>query len=190
MSRETLVRPALIMTGVFIATLVLGVLVVSQDPVVGKTLVQLLRDQILGSIPSGNPLLLFLAIFLNNLQACVLLFLGGASLGAVTLFIAGTNGLVIGGVMEVVRQEQGILYVMAAILPHGIVEIPSFILAGALGLALAEALWQEGTGVGDAAAVARELGSVFLRAVLPLVALAAGIEAFITPQIISLVAQV
>ena len=190
MSREGLVLPAIIVAGVFLATVVLGVLVVSENPVVGETLVQFLRDQILGSIPSGNPLLLFLAIFLNNLQACVLLFLGGASLGAVTLFIAGTNGLVIGGIMEAVRQEKGILYVLAAILPHGVVEIPSFILAGALGLSLAEALWQEWNGVGDAAARARELGSMFLRAVLPLVALAAGIEAFITPQIISLVAQV
>jgi stage II sporulation protein M len=188
MSSGSLVRPALIVTGVFLATLVLGVLVVSQDPLVGKTLVQFLKDQILGNIPSGNPLLLFLAIFLNNLQSCVLLFLGGASLGAITLFIAGTNGLVIGGIMEAIRQEKGILYVLAAILPHGVVEIPSFILAGALGLSLAEALWQEWRGDGDAAARARELGSMFLRAVLPLVALAAGIEAFITPQIISLVA--
>jgi stage II sporulation protein M len=190
MSREALVRPALVVTLVFLFALLLGILVVSQDPVVGRTLIQVLRDQILGGIPSGNPFLLFLAIFLNNLQACLLLFLGGASLGAVTLFIAGTNGLVIGGVVEAVRQEKGMLYVLAAILPHGIFEIPSFILAGALGLSLAGALWRESKGDGDAAAQARDLGSVFLRAVLPLVALAAGIEAFITPQIIALVAQV
>jgi len=188
MSREGLARPALVITGLFLATLVLGGLVVSQDPGVGRTLIQVLKDQLLGGIPAGNPLLLFAAIFLNNLQTCLLLFLGGASLGAVTLFIAGTNGLVIGGVMEAVRQEKGILYVLAAILPHGVVEIPSFILAGALGLRLAEALWREWKGDEDAAARARDLGSLFLRAVLPLVALAAGIEAFITPQIISLVA--
>ncbi|MDD1653753.1 MAG: stage II sporulation protein M [Methanomicrobiales archaeon] len=190
MSRNALVRPALIVSGVFLGTMVLGILVVSQDPGVGKTLIQFLKDQLMGIVPLDNPLLLFPAIFVNNLQACVLLFLGGASLGALTLFILGTNGLVIGGVMEVVREEQGILYVMAAILPHGIFEIPSFILAGTLGLVLGGALFQEWNGEGDAAAVARDLGSVFLRVVLPLVALAAGIEAFITPEIISLVAQV
>jgi len=190
MSRGTLFRPALIVIGVFLATLVLGVLVVARNPTVGETLIQFLRDQVLGSIPSGNPPLLFLAIFLNNLQACVILFLGGASLGAITLFYMATNGIVIGGIMEAVRQEKGILFVMAAILPHGIVEIPAFLIAGVLGLSLAEALWREWKGDGDAAARARELGSVFLRAVLPLVALAAGIEAFITPHIISLVAQV
>jgi stage II sporulation protein M len=190
MSREALVRPALVVTGIFLATMVLGALVVAANPTVGETLIQFLRDQVLGSIPSGNALLFFLAIFLNNLQACLLLFLGGASLGVVTLFIAGTNGLVIGGIMEAVRQEKGILYVMAAILPHGIFEIPSFIIAGALGLSLAQSLWQEWNGEGDAAAAAIDLGSVFLRVVLPLVVVAAGIEAFITPHIISLVAQV
>jgi len=190
MSRETLLRPALIVTGVLLATLVIGMLVVTVNPATGETLIRFLRDQVLGSIPSGNPPLLFLAIFLNNLQACLLLFLGGASLGIVTFFIIGTNGFVIGGIVEAVRQEKGILYVMSAILPHGIFEIPSFIISGALGLSLAGALLREWNGEGDAAAEAQGLGSVFLRIVLPLVAVAAGIEAFITPHIISLVVQV
>jgi stage II sporulation protein M len=170
--------------------MVLGVIVVAMYPELGKALIQYIQDQVLGGIPWGSPPILFLAIFLNNLQACVILFLGGASLGAITLVYLATNGIALGGVVKVVLEEKGILFVLAAILPHGIFEIPAILLAGALGLSLAEALWREWNGEGDAAAAARDLGSVFLRVVLPLIAVAAGIEAFITPHIISLVAQV
>jgi stage II sporulation protein M len=57
-------------------------------------------------------------LFLNNLQACILLFLGGATFGLLTLFIIASNGIIIGGIVEIVREERGLLYVAAAILPQ------------------------------------------------------------------------
>ena len=80
------------------------------------------------------------------------------------------------------------LYVAAALIPHGIFEIPAFITASALGLMLGQALLLELQGRGNAARRASELGSVFLRVVVPLLAIAAVVEAFITPAIIPLVA--
>jgi stage II sporulation protein M len=78
--------------------------------------------------------------------------------------------------------------VMAAILPHGIFEIPAFIIAGALGFTLAGGMWKELTGAGDAASTGLAVGKYFLTLVVPLVAVAALVEAFITPYILQFVA--
>jgi stage II sporulation protein M len=171
----------------FVLAMVAGVIIAIRDPTVGTTLMELFRETILAGIDESNPFALAFAIFLNNLQACILLFLGGASFGILTVFILGTNGLVIGAVLELVRQEKGTLFVLAAILPHGILEVPAFLISGALGLMLARSLWREWHGLEDAASAATRSGRLFVTVVVPVVVLAAFIEAFITPQIIDLV---
>jgi stage II sporulation protein M len=171
----------------FILTLVAGVIIAIRDPSIGTTLMDIFRETILAGIDESNPYALTLGIFLNNLQACILLFLGGASFGILTVFILGSNGLVIGAVIELVRQEKGALFVIAAILPHGIFEIPAFLISSALGLMLARSLWREWHGLEDAAAAATRSAILFITIVVPVVVLAAFIEAFITPHIIDLV---
>jgi len=166
----------------------LGAGAVYADPNLGKELVRVVKEQIIGNVLDKDPFVLASKIFLNNLEVCLFLFLGGASFGLFTVFIIGVNGLVIGGIVELAREQQGLLYVAAAIVPHGILEIPSFVIAGGLGVVLAEALWTEWrTGEPGAAEAATAAGRIFLRIVIPLVALAAIIEAFITPQILNLV---
>jgi stage II sporulation protein M len=86
-----------------------------------------------------------------------------------------------------VGAERGFPFMAAAIIPHGIFEIPAFIISGALGLSLAHALWDEFRGSGDVAVTGMKLGKIFLTVVLPLVLLAAFIEVFVTPVVISLV---
>ena len=127
-------------------------------------------------------------LFANNLEACILLFLGGASFGILTIFIMSLNGIVIGAIMEIVHKDHTPLFVAAAILPHGIFEIPAFIIAGALGILLAQSLIAEWYGKGDTAADASRFARFFVLYVLPLVAIAACVEAFITPVVIHLVA--
>ena len=171
----------------FVFALVAGIIIASRDPSIGMTLMNIFRETMLGGIDESNPFALVLAIFLNNLQACILLFLGGASFGILTVFILGSNGFVIGAILELVRQEIGALFVIAAILPHGIFEVPAFLISGTLGLMLARSLWREWHGLEDAAPAATRSGRLFITVVVPVIVLAAFIEAFITPQIILLV---
>ena len=89
--------------------------------------------------------------------------------------------------MEIVHKDHSVAFVAAAILPHGIFEIPAFIISGAIGILLAQSLineWYNGT---DTAEDAKKFARIFILYVLPLVAIAAFIEAFITPIIIHLV---
>lgn len=146
-----------------------------------------LKNEIFLEVNDKSPLGLFFKILLNNLEACLLIFLGGVSLGAISILIITLNGFVIGSVIASVRGEHGLLFMAAAILPHGIFEIPAFVIAGALGLSLAREVWLEIKGRGDAAKVAQMLGMIFIKNVIPLITLAAFIEAFITPYIVTLV---
>ncbi|HNQ29704.1 MAG TPA: stage II sporulation protein M [Methanolinea sp.] len=157
-----------------------------QDPAVGEQLISLLKESIMGEALDSSGAMMAVMLFFNNLQACVLMFIGGASLGLLTVFIISTNGFVIGSVLEMVREEHSALYVAAAIIPHGIFEIPAFVVSGALGLMLAKALWKEWEGSEDAASRALAYARTFLLAVVPLVAVAACVEAFITPEILRL----
>lgn len=168
-------------------SIVFGAWTTMEDPAVGKQLLTLLKDSIIGEAFDSSTLLLAAKLFVNNLQACVLMFLGGASFGLLTVFIISMNGFVIGSVLELVRREHDPLYVIAALVPHGIFEIPAFLISGALGLMLAKALWREWEGAGDAADRALSLGRTFLIAVVPLVAVAACVEAFITPEILRVI---
>jgi stage II sporulation protein M len=172
--------------GVFAIALFLGFAVVILNPEAGSALMDFLKNEIFADVGEGGPIMLFAKIFLNNLEACVLLFLGGASLGLVTLLIISLNGMVIGGVVALVGADRGPLFMAAAILPHGIFEIPAFVISGALGLSLAQGLWDEFKGRGDVAVTGELLGITFLRIVLPLVLVAAIIEVFITPYVITL----
>jgi stage II sporulation protein M len=174
-------------TVVFAVSLMIGIIATLRDPLIGQTFLDIFRDSVMGGIAGDSRSLIFVKIFLNNLQACLFLFLGGASLGAVTLFILSTNGLIIGSIIEIVREKQGLDFIFAAILPHGIFEIPSFILSGALGFMLAKALLDEWNGKADAASAAAHYGRFFVKFVFPLILIAAFVEAFITPEIISLV---
>jgi stage II sporulation protein M len=171
----------------FSVGIAVGSLTIQANPGLGQTLMETLKNSIIGEIAGDTPILVFAKIFLNNLQACLLLFLGGASFGLLTVLIISSNGLIIGAVVELVREKQGLLFVAAGIIPHGIFEIPAFILSGVLGFLLAGALWSEWNGAGDAGAEAAVLGRIFLRYVVPFVVIAAIVEAFITPEIIRLV---
>jgi len=181
-------KTALIITLLlFLATLSAGWLWTVQDPSMGENLKNMFEQQIAGQLNVDNPYEMSLNLFVNNLEACILLFLGGASLGIFTVFILSLNGIVIGAIVEIVRHEHSWAFVGAAIIPHGIFEIPAFIIAGAIGLILTRSFLTEWHGIGDMADDAHRLGRIFATYVLPLVAVAAFVEAFITPAVIQLV---
>lgn len=188
MSEGSLLWSAFVAALVFAVSVGIGVAVVAGNPSIGTEVMALFSEEVVAGLLSDSPAVLAGKLFLNNLGVCLLLFLGGASLGVVTGLVLTVNGLLIGMVTEVVRQEQGLAYVVAALLPHGIFEIPAFIIAGGLGLLLGRELLAEWYGRGDAAALAGSLSSLFLRTVVPLLVAAAAVEAFITPAVLSMIA--
>lgn len=172
---------------IFIGGCAGGYLTSQADSAFGESLVTLFQDMIANDIMTDDPPLLALQLFLNNLEACILLFLGGGTFGLVTLFVLSFNGIVIGGIMEVVRGKTDGLVMFAAIVPHGIFELPAVLVSAALGLMLGRQVMLELIGQGDAAAQALWLSRLFVRYVVPFIAFAACIEAFITPAVLQMV---
>lgn len=187
MSERHLAKYLLFTGALFFTSFFIGIVMVRQDPSIGTGILAAFRDQVVRQIADDQNGMICLKIFFNNLVACLVLFLGGATAGIISLIVLGANGVLIGAVLEMAQAQRGSLYVAAAILPHGIFEIPAFLISAALGFMLASALAADWHGGEDAGETARLLGRIFLSAVVPLIGIAAGIEAFITPQIIHLV---
>ena len=188
MSDSQLANAITITLLLFLATVMIGWVGSAQNPSIGEELIKLFGKEVASQMDGKNPFDMCVKIFFNNLEACILLFLGGATFGIITIFIMSLNGIVIGAIIEIVHTDHTPLFVAAAILPHGIFEIPAFILSGAIGILLAQSLIAEWYGKGDAAADARRFGRLFILYVLPLLVIAAYVEAFITPVVIHLVA--
>jgi stage II sporulation protein M len=188
MSNSPLTNAIIVTFLLFFATITVGWVGSAQNPAVGEELMKLFEKEVAGQMDGSDQADMCIKLFFNNLQACILLFLGGATFGILTIFIMSLNGIVIGAIMELVHKDHTPLFVAAAILPHGIFEIPAFIISGALGILLAQSLIAEWYGSGDTSVAAQAYAKMFIIWVLPLVATAACVEAFITPVIIHLVA--
>jgi stage II sporulation protein M len=172
----------------FLVAIIVGWIGSAHDPEIGNELLQMFQREIAGQITISDPVNMCINIFANNLDACILLFLGGASFGILTIAILSLNGIVIGAVTEIISKGHPAIFIVAAILPHGIFEIPAFIIASALGFLMGQSLIAEWYGAADSAFEAARLARLFLLFVIPLIAVAAVVEAFITPVIIQIVA--
>ncbi len=77
-------------------------------------------------------------VFWNNLKAAGLLVVGGIAFGLLPMAMVFLNGLIVGMVSgDVVRQGFGLLpFVLVGIAPHGLFEIPGYIIGGTLGIRL------------------------------------------------------
>lgn len=166
----------------------IGFVLSAAEPEFGEGLIKLFEDMIAGQIMNEDPPMLALQLFLNNLEACIVIFIGGAFMGIISVMILGFNGIIIGAVLEIVRKESSDIVLLASIVPHGIFELPAVIASGALGLMLGRAVKNEMAGGSDAAPEAWNLGRIFVRYIIPFIAIAAVIEAFITPAVLQMVA--
>jgi stage II sporulation protein M len=135
------------------------------------------------------PLLIMLAIFLKNLIACAMSVLLGLGFGLVPLLVLSSNGFMIGVVSYAIIHKQGVLYLAAGILPHGIIELPTILLGISIGFRLGYLLVFTLLGEKvDLAGETRIAIHFLIRWFVPLLLLASAIETFITPIAISVVA--
>lgn len=124
----------------------------------------------IGYVPGrGNPTVVFprvippvlgADIFLNNWLVSMSTGLAGLGFGAPSFATILFNGFILGILLPL----SSLTMFMAAILPHGIIEIPSFIVAGSMGIKLGYAGLRKLTGAerGDATNSSIESGDIGL----------------------------
>ena len=171
---------------IFGLTAVMGYYAAAVDPALASNWTKELR--MLKWILDQPPLIIVIIIFLKNLLASAMAMLLGLGLGLIPLMVVTSNGFLLGIVGYAAVQKMGLLFLVAGILPHGIIELPVVLVSIAigfrLGYLLALTLAKEKADLSGEIRIAIHF---LWRYVTPLLFLAALIETFITPIAISVV---
>lgn len=132
------------------------------------------------------PIVIMFGIFLNNAFVSLLFLVLGLALGVLPVLFIAFNGYIVGVISHIVAQERGLLFIVLALLPHGIVELPMVFLSAGIGLRLGHQVFA--ALIGRPTEIKKEFKEglqFYFRWILPLLFLAAIVETFITPLILS-----
>jgi uncharacterized membrane protein SpoIIM required for sporulation len=98
-------------------------------------------NSLLAQLPVPVLPVLGIDIFLNNWLVSIATGLSGLGFGAPSFVTMMFNGFIL-GVLVAPQLSPSLTMFLAAILPHGIIEIPSFVLSGSVGIRLGYAAWK------------------------------------------------
>ena len=102
-------------------------------------------EDVLSHLPDprrASGLDVFLGILSNNVVACIIFLASGLVLGIPPLLFMALNGFYVGYVAFNAAHQKGIGFVLASLLPHGVIEIPAIVLCSAMGVGLGYTLLQ------------------------------------------------
>jgi len=133
----------------------------------------------------GTQALMHSFYIVNNIRVAILAFAAGIFLGLGTILIIMVNGMILGGAAALVEYHGVAGNFWSFVAPHGGIELGAIVIAGAAGLRIGLALLNPGplTRRHALAAAAKEAG-LLMGGVITLLALAAMIEAWISPSLL------
>lgn len=170
----------------FVAGAILGALATSFAPHIAQYFNQNVAEfvKFFRALPK---LALAVAIFLNNSIKALLVVVGGLALGIFPVIFLLANGAALGFVLAASMQSRGVLNALLAIVPHGIFELPAILLATSMGLLLGRCAIKQFFGSSETS-ISTELAlalKFFARIVVPLLVIAALVEAFFTSILVT-----
>ena len=174
-------RAALAVTATFLLGLAAGLVM----PEGWARLVMGLARELVQRVYVPDPLQLALRIFLNNARA-VLLMVALSPIVPVPALITMANGVFLGVAFRYAASATSLEAAVLAVAPHGVIEIPAFLYAAASATSFGVPLWRKA--FGGRGSWPKILGGL-ARAValaLLLLALAALVEALVTPALLRL----
>jgi stage II sporulation protein M len=172
---------------VFFVSALAGYVYTSMNPASADMSLQELQN-LVDIIKELSPLQIMLFIFLNNALKSLAVILLGVSIGVIPLLFLAYNGYVLGAVAYVTGAKEGLSFVLLAIIPHGLIELPMIFISVAIGVRIG--LTTLARLRGQTVSVKQEITAgvaVFIRFVAPLLLVASVIETFVTPMFIALI---
>jgi stage II sporulation protein M len=166
---------------------VLGILVIPYAPDIAQNINQSVAGFVKLFHHLSKPQLA-LAIFLNNAVKTLVVIMGGALIGIVPVVFLLVNGAALGFVVYLSIQQRGVSQSLLALLPHGVLELPAVLLGTSIGLMLGGYVIKKLSGKTETA-IRRELAQAlrfFARVILPLLAIAALVESFVTSELVKM----
>ncbi len=171
-------------TGVFVLSLVAGVVISINSPHIAKNYLEMFEKSF-GWIKTLNPFVVMMIIFLNNALKSLIAIITGVALGFIPLIFVAGNGMLIGMLVNIILKEKGSIFVITALLPHGVIEIPMVLISASIGLRLGHGMYLSIKGENNNIKSELKQGLEFyMKWVAPLLLLAAIIETFVTPLIV------
>lgn len=177
----------LLLTLLFTTSCITGLYHAKSNPSEAKERIEMLFAEF-RIVKEIHPILIFTYIFLRNSINTLIATAAGFFFGLFPLFFVFINGYIVGLVIYVKGIEMGFGKVLLYILPHGVIEIPAILLANSYGVWLGKQFY--GKLRGRSISMKTSFLAVFrkyLRIVVPLLLLAAMVEAFITPLVITFI---
>ena len=139
---------------------------------------------LLGPLPQAS---LFLVIFIKNVTAVLISFAFSPFFLVVPVIALVFNGGLIGWVSAVVIQQESLGYLLAGLLPHGVFELPAFIMGEAVALSFGAgvilAVFNKDKRSGLLPGLKTSLK--YLAVVIALLLVAAIMETYVTPLLLS-----
>lgn len=155
----------------------------------GDTISLSLLEEVMGGLPDleGFDLLqIFFFIIFNNVTKSFFWMVLGVLGGLPPMFFAVLNGFFIGHFSYNVSLDYSLGFIAAALIPHGVLEIPTILLSSAAGMGLGYALINRLRGQGSVRAEFGKALLLFITKIVPLLILAAVLEVTLTPIVVAL----
>ncbi|OIO46476.1 MAG: hypothetical protein AUJ31_01730 [Parcubacteria group bacterium CG1_02_39_15] len=169
---------------IFVFAIFYGYSVAQTSPEEVKTMLDGIK-KVYEPVFGMSPIAQFLFVVLNNGLTLLFIILLGLVFGVPPFMALLSNGAVLGIVAFFSKQTFSWSVFFLGTLPHGIIEIPVLILGCAVGLKIGKTLFNKV--FKKQGEVKKELSlalDFFLKALLPLLAIAAAIEIFITANLL------
>lgn len=146
-------------------------------------------EDVMGSFPDlENMSLSMILLFIvgNNIFKSLIWMLLGLLFGVPPLLFTILNGFLVGWFSYSISQERGLSFTMAALMPHGVIEIPTILLSMAAGMGLGYQLMNRLRGRGGFGVELRRALRLFVWRIAPILVLSAIVEVTITPLVVYL----
>ncbi|MCL7412474.1 MAG: stage II sporulation protein M [ANME-2 cluster archaeon] len=181
-----LLRPyLLIISSLFVVSVLTGYLAGYFNPEIAQQMMGQFEKSY-GWIAGESPLVIMLFIFANNTLNSFIAMVLGVVFGLWPMLFISINGFFIGLVVFDSAREISILIILAALIPHGIIELPMIFISAAMGLRLGYLTVLKISGKVEIS-IQKELFQAvrfFFKLVVPLLFIAAIIETFVTSAIV------
>ena len=126
-----------------------------------------------------------LFVFLKNGVTSFFIIISGVIFGFLPVVSLISNGEILGVLANFTLEKSSIFYFLLGILPHGVIEIPCFLISSAIGLKIGKTLIKKIFGKGGSLKKELNLGlNTFLRIILVFLFLAAIIEVLISSELL------
>jgi stage II sporulation protein M len=127
------------------------------------------------------------AIFLNNALKTLLAILLGSLFGVIPVVILLANGIALGVVFSLSAESRGPWLSLLSILPHGILELPAVFLGTSIGLMIGSHVVKGLLGRAETTLPGELVRGLrfFCTVILPLLLVAALVEAFLTSALVA-----